>query len=596
MKLTDYLVHFLEKKGVRYSFGVTGGAACHIFDSLAKSAQIKTVFNHHEQASALAAVASSKFNDVPAVTVVTTGPAGTNTLTGVLAAWQDSTPMIVVSGQARSTQLSAPLKNIRQRALQEFNISNLVKPITKYAETIMEPSQFPQMLEEAWTAAHEGRPGPVWIDIPLDMQWRDVPENGPISPIEIKRCTSVVESDGMLIELAQAIKSAKRPVFLVGGGCRQDKTELNRLLKTLSVPVVTSWQGANLIEADNQKLCLGRVGVYGQRGANFCIQNADLVIAMGTSLGSCIIGNIPENFAREAQVFSVNIDCDELSQPMLEKLKSIPVPVSDALIYLQATCSEVGPIEDWCETVEQYKYLNELDYSKLPWMTDNFVESYKLISELSTYAGEQDVFVADGGGTVLFSTFQAVQLRLSQQLHCTTSICAMGTGLPESIGIATSANMAQHRVFCFIGDGSLQFNVHELQTIRHHDLNIKIVVVNNDGYQAIKQTQKDYFESKFVGTCEQDLSLPETKNIAAAYGIDYVNLRSEQDIKQWLSSGCQKMGPQVIEVYVDPRSEVFPVQDKTFNEDGTSTPLPLERMAPQLPDEEFKRLMKVPLV
>lgn len=596
MKLTDYLVHFLEKKGVRYSFGVTGGAACHIFDSLAKSSQIKTYFNHHEQASALAAVASSKYNDVPAVTVVTTGPAGTNTLTGVLAAWQDSTPMIVVSGQARSTQLSAPLKNIRQRALQEFNIANLVQPITKFAETVMEPSQFPQMLEQAWVAAHEGRPGPVWIDIPLDMQWRDVPEHGLSASAEIDSTGPAVESEGILFELSQAIKSAKRPVFLVGGGCRQDKPELNLLLKTLSIPVVTSWQGANLIDAGNQSRCLGRVGVYGQRGANFCIQNADLVIAMGTSLGSCIIGNIPENFAREAQVYSINIDCDELSQPMLEKLKSVPVPVKEALGFLQTTCREAAFIEDWLKTIEQYKYLNELDYSKLPWMTDNFVESYKLISELSAYAGEQDVFVADGGGTVLFSTFQAVQLRQSQQLHCTTSICAMGTGLPESIGIATSANMAQHRVFCFIGDGSLQFNVQELQTIRHHNLNIKILVVNNDGYQAIKQTQKDYFESKFVGTCEQDLTLPETKNIAVAYGIDYVNLRTEQDIKQWLRSDCQKMGPQVIEIYVDPCSEVFPVQDKTFNEDGTSTPLPLERMAPQLSDDEFKRLMKVPMV
>jgi len=590
MKLTDYLVKFLELQDVSNGYGVTGGAACHIFDSLAKSNEIEVIFNHHEQASALAAVSSGKINNNTGLVVVTTGPGGTNTLTGVVAAWQDSVPLIIISGQARSTQLSSLLKGTRQRGLQEFNITELVTPITKYAETILAAETFADSLEKAWKLAHSGRPGPVWIDIPLDLQWQEVTQLP--RKVVFEREIATKEQERLELVYSQMLL-AKRPIVLIGGGCSSAEASLEAFVRNNQLPFVTTWQGCNVSAKDDNDLYLGRVGVFGQRGANFSIQNADYVLVLGSSLGSCITGNNPEYFAREAKVTVVNIDPDELEHCYIERAEKIQSDVDIFLTKLNYLDNNADRLKPWHTLCLEYKTLNLWDYEELPIYQGSYLNSYAVISKISKASTDGDCFIIDGGGTVLFSGYQVVNLKKNQQLISCTGICAMGTGLPEAIGVATAKKMLEQQVFCFVGDGSFQFNVQELQTIKHLNLNIKIFVINNDGYLAIRHTQEDYFDSNYVGTSKVDLTLPDVKAIAKSYLIPYYNVSVETDVNDILARGFNSKGPEIYEIFVNPKSSIYPVQDKTFNEDGSSNPAPLECMAPSINKDLFRKLMQV---
>lgn len=587
MKLTDYLIQFLEKQGIRNAFGVTGGAACHIFDSLGKSEQIKLVFNHHEQASALSAVASTKLSGLPSLAVVTTGPGGTNTLTGVLSAWQESLPVIFISGQARTNQLSRNHPGIRQGGLQEFDISNLVSPITKFSKTITRQEDFVDALEQAWQEATTGRPGPVWIDIPMDIQWANIDAE----PAQIAR---PAESTRLLAKrdisvLLNKLNEAKKPLLLLGGGAFASSEIIRQVILSRNIPFVTTWSAANLATILPERYYIGRIGAFGQRGANMISQHADLIISLGSTLSSAVIGNLSNEFGKEATIFSVNIDENELRHCTIDKIQTIHADVGsvvESLVLDDAGDTLLG----WYNKLDKYQQLNTYDYASLSAVNKGFIDGYHFISSLPKLANDNDCFVADGGGTALFMSYQALNLKAKQKLICSTSICAMGTGLPESIGVATQQGYENSNVICIIGDGSLQFNLHELQTIKQHNLNVKVIIFNNDGYLAIRHTQNDYFNKNYIGSSKKDLTLPEYERVAYGFDIPYRKISTLQELDSFNEDKFSSDGPEIIEVFISPESKVFPIQGKTFNTDGTSTPSTFDNMSPPLPQNLFDQL------
>lgn len=582
MKLTDALAEFLVVNGVTNVFGVSGGAACHIFDSINKFSDVKLVFNHHEQASALAATASTKINGKPNVCVVTTGPGGTNTLTGLLAAWQDSVPTIFVSGQVRSNQLSADFSGVRQRAIQEYDITKLVQPLTKAAITLRSPDSFWDSLHHLWQTAIGGRPGPVWLDIPLDLQWLQVDQKG---LVKLSNEPNDGTKDNLTLvktvnDLVYSLRKATRPLFLLGGGAVSQREKIIDFSRRNSIPCVCTWQAANIFVGLDRTTYCGRVGIYGQRGANIIAHEADTIFVLGSSLGACITGNIDTDFAPRAKIFVVNIDHAELSHAYKAGIVPVNMSISRFVESLNS-CERTVECTDWLARCQRQSLLNEIDYKDLPLKSEKFIEPYAFLRLLSAKSSDNDVFVADGGGTNLFMAFQAIELRAYQQLICSTGICAMGTGLPEAIGVSLSKQYRSANTICLIGDGSLQFNVHELQTIRHHNLNIKVIVFNNDGYLAIRHTQRDYFDSKFIGSDCKTLSLPDTEDIANAYSIPFARLDVHSGIEEVLGLVlCDSVGPFIVEVMIDPAGTIYPVQDKEFFSDGTSKPKPLCSMYP----------------
>jgi acetolactate synthase-1/2/3 large subunit len=468
MKLTDYVANFLEKEGVKCVFGLTGGAAVHLFDSIDKNPSIEPIFNHHEQASALAAEAYSKITNNLGTAFVTTGPGGTNAVTGVTAAWLDSIPCIYISGQSRIEHTTRN-KPIRQLGSQELDIISIVEPVTKYAVLLDDPKKIKYCLQKAAYIAKTGRPGPVWVDVPLNFQWLDIdPDELPgFDPKEVEeKRTSDSDLQVSVKKCLDMLCSAKRPIVLAGYGIRlaHAEKEFKQFIETLKIPFVSSWTASDILPTDH-KLYMGRSGIAGQRGANLAVQNCDLLICIGSHLSLPLTGTNFKAFAREARKIVVDIDPVELG---FETVK-VDLPVQcDARRFLKEmleskSATEDGGLKWWHDKCSKYKGYNEIPDE---WRKQKrYVNPYVFIDLLSDELGKNDVIVVDGGGTVVYISFQAFKVKEGQRLIESSGIGAMGTGLPEAIG-ACFAN-GKKRTICLCGDGSMQFNIQELQAIVH---------------------------------------------------------------------------------------------------------------------------------
>lgn len=591
MRVADYIFKTLADKGVRHVFLVTGGGAMHLNDALGREDRIKYVCNLHEQACAMAAEGYARISGKPGVISVTTGPGGTNALTGVMGAWLDSVPMLIVSGQIkRETMITAcPEYKLRQLGDQEYNIVDAVKPMTKMARTVMSVDEVPQAVEDAWRICQEGRPGPVWLDIPLDIQAAPISDNA--VPERTTEQSRLKPSPEEVDRVAKLIKSAKRPAIIVGSGIRSAGAEnlYLELAESLNIPVLTSISGIDLIPSDHP-LFFGRPGILGERPANFIMQNSDLLLVLGTRMGIRICGYAYETIARAATKVMVDIDEAELNKPTFRPDMKIHADVGEFLKSLHEVLPSLPEKSEWIAYCNRIKAKYPIILSEHRNRTD-YVSSYVLPEAIVNHAPDP-LTVVTSNGIAYTSTFQAIPIRKGMRMFSNEACASMGYGLPAAIGAAFACG---HDVICFEGDGSIQMNLQELQTLITYRIPVKVFVYNNGGYLSIKTTQRSFFNGKFVGSeASSGLVLPSFEKLAAAYGLPYFRLLNNQELDTKLKSVFSTPGPALIEVMLDPFEVLGPKAASKKLPDGRMVSAPLEDMAPFLPREEFRANMLIP--
>ena len=594
MRVADYIWKTLADKGVRHVFLVTGGGAMHLNDALGLEKRIKYVCNLHEQACAMAAEGYARASGVPGVINVTTGPGGTNALTGVMGAWLDSVPMVIVSGQIkRATMITAcPRLKLRQLGDQEYNIVDAVRPMTKFAKTVMSVEEVPQVLEDAWRICQEGRPGPVWIDVPLDIQ---AAEMVPGAKCEARGAEGREAGDVRreAVEVAEALKAAKRPAIIVGSGVHNAHCEelFFKVAESLNIPVLTSISGIDLIPSDHP-LFFGRPGILGERPANLIMQNSDLFIVLGTRMGIRICGYAYETVARAAKKVMVDIDPNELEKPTFRPDVKINADAGDFLRALSAALPSLGPKAEWLDYCRRMKAKYPVILPEHRARTD-YVSSYVLPEAIMRHAPDP-LTVVTSNGIAYTSTFQTIPIRSGMRMFSNEACASMGYGLPAAIGAAFAFDGTRETV-CFEGDGSIQMNVQELQTLLNYKLPVKLFVYNNGGYLSIKTTQRSFFEGRFMGSeAGSGVILPSFEKLAAAYGLPYFRLVSNQDLDAKLPEVFAVKGPVLVEVMLDPFEVLGPKAASKKLPDGSMVSAPLEDMAPFLPREEFAANMLIP--
>ena len=588
MRVADYIWKFLADKGVKHVFLVTGGGAMHLNDALGREKRIKYVCNLHEQACAMSAEGYARMSGMPGVVSVTTGPGGTNALTGVMGAWLDSVPMIVISGQIkRATMItSCPHLKLRQLGDQEYNIVDAARPMTKMAKTVMSVEEVPSAMAEAWELCQSGRPGPVWIDVPLDVQAAAIPDELVNLGVETSYAEPTLRpSSSQINELVGLLKKAKRPAIIVGSGIRNAHAEelFLKVAESLNIPVLTSISGIDLIPSDHP-LFFGRPGILGERPANFIMQNSDLFLVLGTRMGIRICGYAYDTVARNATKVMVDVDEAELEKPTFRPDIKIHADAGRFLEMLHAALPTLSPREDWLAYCRRVKAKYPVVLPEHISRTD-YVSSYVLPGEIVRHAPDP-LTVVTSNGIAYTSTFQSIPIRKGMRMFSNEACASMGYGLPAAIGAAFAGGESRH-VVCFEGDGSIQMNLQELQTILNYKLPIKLFIYNNGGYLSIKTTQKAFFGGFFVGSeAGSGVLLPSFEKIAFAYGLPYFRLSTNQELDAKLPEIFAVEGPVVVEVMLDPFEVLGPKAASRRLPDGAMVSEPLDNMAPFLPEKE----------
>ena len=595
MKLSDYIVGQLADWGVRHIFLVTGGGAMHLNNSIGQESRIQYVCNHHEQASAMAAEAYARITGQPGVVNVTTGPGGINALNGVFGAWTDSIPMLILSGQVkRETCMRAQgITGLRQLGDQEADIVAMVANITKYAALIDDPLSIRYHLERAWHLAQGGRPGPCWLDIPVDVQAasidpaslrgydsseeRHVHDNVAGDPAQLKNeCREVLER----------IRNAKHPVILAGTGVRAAHAvaEFDELIHRLGVPVTTAW-AHDLIASDDSLFC-GRQGTIGDRAGNFTVQNADVLLILGSRLNIRQTSYNWQSFAPRAFKIQVDIDTAEFRKPTVKPDMAIRTDLKQFLNQLLSQCGTQNYRSSahdqwlaWCrDRVLRYPVVQDCQRHAGPPLNP-----YYFMEQLSARLADDDVIVC-GNATACIVPFQTMHLRKGQRLISNSGSASMGYDLPAAIG-ASFARPGK-RVICLAGDGSIQMNIQELQTVIHHRLPIKILVLNNSGYLSMRMTQSGFFGRLTGESAASGASLPDMVKVACAYGIPSIRIDRQSQLSQ-VDRALSSEGPALVDVVLDPTQEFEPRSRSRQLFDGRIVSPKLEDMYPFLDETEL---------
>ena len=593
MRVADYIWKFLADKGIRHVFLVTGGGAMHLNDALGRETRIRYVCNLHEQACAMAAEGYARQSGMPGVINVTTGPGGTNALTGVMGAWLDSVPMIVISGQIkRATMItSCPNLKLRQLGDQEYNIVDAARPMTKMAKTVMSVDDVPSAMAEAWELCQSGRPGPVWIDVPLDIQAAEMGESlNTVRTSGIGKTERLLPPHSHVEKVANLLRKAKRPAMIVGSGVRNAKAEalFMEVAESLNIPVLTSISGIDLIPSDHPQF-FGRPGILGERPANFIMQNSDLFIVLGTRMGIRICGYAYETVARGATKVMIDIDDAELNKPTFRPDIKIHSDAGAFLEALHAVLPALPPQDEWLAYCRRIKAKYPVVLPEHHARTD-YVSSYVLPEAIMRHAPDH-LTVVTANGVAYTSTFQTIPIRKGMRMFANEACASMGYGLPAAIGAAFAGGDGR-TVVCLEGDGSIQMNLQELQTLVSYKLPIKLFVYNNGGYLSIKTTQRAFFNGFFVGSeAGSGVILPSFEKLACAYGLPYFRLNNNQELDETLRRIFSEEGPALVEVMLDPFEVLGPKAASKRLPDGTMVSSPLEDMAPFLPREELKANM-----
>ena len=590
-KVSDVIISYLASLGVDVVFMLPGGGSMHLVDSLGREPRLSYVVNLHEQACAIAAEAYGQFSNHLGVALVTTGPGGTNALTGVAAAWLESTPCIFISGQVKRDDLKGD-RGVRQFGFQEIDIVAMVQSITKYAVTVTEPNRVLYHLQKACHLATSGRPGPVWLDIPLDVQGAQIDERQ-LLPFNVR---PVVESSENLVEpVRRAIKllnSAERPVVLVGNGVRLAKAEdeLAAAISRLNVPVLTTWKALDLFRDDEPLFC-GSPGAIGQRGANFVQQNADWILTLGARLDLGQTGYSHEGFARGAHKVIVDVDPAEIRKLKTEIAVPIAVDAGDFLKELNRQSGLISKVDRTCWIQQCQTWKNRYPVV-LPeyWSYNDGVSLYVLIDVLSELLRDGDLLVPGSSGACSEVTMQAFRVRSRVRVLNSQGIGAMGFGVPAVIGACLASGKS--RTICVDGDGGFWMNIQDLETVRRLELPAKFFVLNNNGYASIRATQLNHFGGFFAGSGPgSGLTLPDIGGVCDAFGVGVFRLEGHKDIRDRVREVLESSGPAVCEVMVSPRQMTAPRLSSTRQPDGRMVSKPLEDLAPFLDREEFRKNM-----
>ena len=600
IRLADYAADFLVNHGITDCFMVTGGGAMHLNDALGHKEGLRCLYNHHEQACAIAAESYARINNKIAAVCVTTGPGGTNAITGVVGGWLDSVPMLIISGQVRYDTTARYMEQftdglpLRAVGDQEFDITKAVGCMCKYAVMLEEPNKIRYCLEKAYHLAMTGRRGPAWVDIPVNFQGcyietdelegYDASEDADSLPKQVSKDT--------VKTIIDKIRRSERPILYAGNGIRLSDGygEFRKAAERLGIPVVTCWDSVDAIENDDP-LYVGRGGIMGDRAGNFAVQNSDLVLAVGNRLSIRQVGYSWQTWAREAYVIMVDVDPAELKKTTIH----VEMPVcADAKNFFEAMNAELAdadsPVFDksgWLETCANWKTRYPVTLPR-HWEEDGeYANVYAFINYLSGSLPDGNLTVVSNGSACVVGSHNYI-IKKDARFIINSAIASMGYGLPAAIGACAAAGGTQ--TICIEGDGSIMMNLQELQTIITNKLPIKIFLINNEGYHSIRQTQSNLFghHSKVgIGPESGDLSFPNFGKLAEAFGYKYYSAHSNAEMKEAVSSALKDEHPVFCEIFVSPKQFFEPKSATKRLPDGTLVSPPLEDLAPFLDRDEL---------
>ncbi len=590
MNVSEFVFDFFAKKGIDTAFMVTGGQAMWLNDAVGKNKNYNIICTHHEQSAAMSADAYGRMKNKPALTIVTAGPGSVNAMNGVVGGYTDSSPMIVISGQAALSFVQYQEETrIRQYGVQGINIKPLVENVTKYFITIDDPQKILYYLGKAYHEATTGRPGPVWVDVPLDIQRAEVnekyleeyvPEEQPEGRVSLKQAVR---------QAYKLLEQASRPVFLVGQGVSLSgaRQEFYEYINTVRIPVITARLGIDLIESDND-LYVGRPGNYGERAANFAIQNADLILSVGCRMASSLVGHSPKMFGKNAYIYAVDIDQKELDKPGVKLDYKARL---DCKAFLTALKKELGShslpsYEGWVKTCNTWK--KKYPVVQPEYKDEKPVNSYYFIDTLSRIVSKDAAILVDTG-SCFHVACQTWKVKKGQKYLTTGGLSSMGYWCA---GIGACMACDEKETIVITGDGSLQMNLQEFATIKHNNLPIKVFILNNNGYLLIRNTQHNFMEDRFVGESPKSgVWCPDSMEIAKAYGIKGIRIDAVEDMEVKIQEALAYDGPVICEVMTPEWQLLIPRIASDKLPDGTLVARNYEDMFPYLPAEEVRENM-----
>ena len=603
LKVSDYVAEFLRDRGIHHVFGIVGAGNAQLFDAITRLNYTEIVCVHHEQAAVMAATTYYRMTGTVTAVLLTTGAGSTNGVTGVVSAWMDSMPVLIISGNENS-RFTVSENSLRIWGVQGYDSARMVEGVTKWTARVMQPEDILNVITSAYSLAGASRQGPVWVDIPMNIQASPV-DPSKLTPIKFNEPTSLVGTDanhaGVLsrdqgIQAASKMfAAAKRPVVWLGNGIRLAGADqlVRGLVEKLGVPVLVSWQACDILDS-NHPLCFGRAGVYGQRAANFVLQNCDALLCIGTRLAIPQIGYDITEFARAAKIVVVDVDLKELTKHGKKVDFPVHCDAKDFIADLMKKETRSFDRPEWTakciEYSRQYPIVGPEHEDSIDDAGIKFINSYKFMQRLEYYFHEDQIVVTDMG-TALLSGHQVLKFKTGQRMLTSTGLGEMGFGLPGAIGAAIGAGK---EVMCLNCDGGMMLNLQELQTIVHHKLPIKIIVFNNDGYLMIKHTQKALFDGRYSGSDRKTgVSCPDYSRIAYAFEMPSYQIRTWSDADAILPKVQSADGPVICEVFTHPEQPFVPKLSLVQQKDGTIVSPPLEDLSPLLPREELKKNMLI---
>jgi len=587
MKVSDYVISVIKELGIKHVFILQGGGAMHLIDSLGKS-DIKAITVLHEQAGAIAAQAYAMYTNELAVEIVTSGPGGTNAITGCASAWAESIPVLFISGQAKRETL---IRNsgLRQSGSQEVNILAMVKSITKFSAQILEPQDIVYNIQKAITIAISGRPGPVWLDIPVDVQGSDITTAETFTPVNCYYEPKQIHMADNVNKTLQLLEDSQRPIILAGYGIQASaaEEEFTKLVKILGIPVLTTWKAIGLMTEDDP-LYIGRPGKIGQRGANFAQQNADLIICIGARLDMEQIAFNPQHFAFKAKKVIVEIDHAEMNK--LEMDIDVRI-IRYAGEFISAILPQSHPIHrpKWLKRCQDWKVKYPVSLPEYRYGELLHINLYSFMEDLSDISPSDSVLVPGSSGQGVEVFMQGWKVKDGQKFVFAPGLGAMGFDIPLALGASVASGK---QVICITGDGGFQLNIQDLETIHRLNLPIKFFVLSNGGYGSIMSMQRNYFEGRYVGSNkESGLTFPDFAKIAEAYQFTFYKIMTNLKIKETLKKIIETPGPVICEVVCHPMQQQQPRVSSVINPDGSIESRPMEDLFPFLPRDEFEENM-----
>ena len=596
IKVSDLIAKFLKDKKIKHVFGIIGSANSHIFDSINKLKYTEIINVHHEQAATMAMQSYYRINGRPCACILTAGAGSSNAITGVISAWADSIPGLIISGQEKSTAIKT-YRGMRMWGVQGFDSTLMVKKVTKFSKRVTNSKDIVFYLNTAYDISIDKRPGPVWIDVPLDIQGSSC-NLSELKKYKFNKTKKINLNQSLLNKIEKLIKKSKRPVFWFGNGIKLAKSEnlMPKLLNKFPIPFFLSWSAVDLLPS-NHKLNFGRPGVYGNRASNLILQSSDLIISIGTRMSIPMIGYVHNEFARDAKIICVDIDKKEINK--LKKKINIKINL-DAGTFINNLNKKITIKKEYYRSISKWLSFCQNTLKKFPHLEKlahkdehGFINSYNFLEKFSSELKKNDCVVTDMG-TALLSGHQIMKFNGKQKMITSQGLGEMGFGLPGAIGASIAKNKSE--VICLNCDGGIMMNLQELQTINQYNLPIKLFVFNNDGYLMIKHTQKNFFGGRYTSVNKKTgISFPNFKILAKAFNFDYFKIKTWADYKIFMKKNFRKKKSFLCEVFMDPEQNFHPKLSTFIDTSNNIVSPPLEDLSPFLERNKLKNNLLVKL-